>query len=833
MDADPELITWRQGRCLAYGDGITLWALGEIVKAQAGIVEQDSPTEIEDKLHAAVADVVEDDGDVRWVDSELRSLVGLTTAPELGGDRRAAAFSAWRRFLEGMAEQRPLVLVFEDLHWADDSLLDFVDELVEWVTDVPMLVVGTSRPELLERRPGWGGGKLNATTLALTPLSDAQTALLLGHLLNRPVLAAESQQTLLERAGGNPLYAEQFAELFLESGSAEELQLPETLQGIISARLDGLPEDEKALLGDAAVVGKVFWASSLDRDLGQALASLHSLERKGFVRRQRRSSVSGESELAFAHALVRDVAYGQLPRADRAEKHQRVAEWMESLGRPEDHAELLAYHWQSALDLVRASGQPDAELEARARLALREAGDRAFALNSFAAAERYYADALELWPADDAGRSELLFRRANTLYLKGDDRQWDALEEALAAALADGSNERAAETEALLAHVAWHRGETDAVELHLDRAAALVGGAPSPAKARVLSLSARMRTVSGDPRSGMPIAEEAFEMARAFGLDELRAHALATIGTAKSILGDPAGIADQEQALELALEINSPIAATIVNNLGASTEHRDGGLLRTEELYRESRRLAERFGDEAMLRFLRGNVVWVDFARGRWDDALDGADAFIAECEAGAPHVLESMMHGLRAAIRLGRDDADGAMRDHERSGELARAISDPDSLAPTLYSFAATCAALDQWDRARELVGEALRVSRMHPNAVNGIHFVIPSADRLGVRQDLAEVLDAAPTSVWVDANVLALDSDYGGAADIYAAMPAPTIEAWMRTVAGEHLLSTGRIAEGAIALQKALEFHRQVGATFWVERSEALLAESQSESA
>ena len=189
------------------------------------------------------------------------------------------------------------------------------------MTDVPLLVVATARPELLERRPGWGGGKLNATTLALAPLSDEQTAELIAQLARAALCSRPTRRaSLLERAGGNPLYAEQFVELYVEQGSTDELPLPETLQGIIAARLDGLPESEKSLLQDAAVVGKVFWASSIGREPDAATASLHSLERKGFVRRQRRSSLEGESEFAFAHALVRDVSYGQIPRADRADR---------------------------------------------------------------------------------------------------------------------------------------------------------------------------------------------------------------------------------------------------------------------------------------------------------------------------------------------------------------------------------------------------------------------------------------------------------------------------------------------------------------------------------
>jgi class 3 adenylate cyclase len=295
-DADPELITWRQGRCLAYGDGITLWALGEIVKAQAGIVEQDGPNDVRTKIRRAASDALGEADEVPWVEPHLLALVGLGVETELGGDRRDEAFAAWRRFLEGLAERGPLVLVFEDLHWADDTLLDFVDELAEWVTDVPLLVLGTARPELLDRRPSWGGGKLNAATLAIPPLDNEQAAVLIGRLLERSLLAAEAQRTLLERVGGNPLYAEQFADLYAERGSTDELPIPETLQGIIAARLDGLGAVEKTLLQDAAVVGEVFWVSSLGDELEGASIALHGLERKGFIRRQKRSSVAGETE---------------------------------------------------------------------------------------------------------------------------------------------------------------------------------------------------------------------------------------------------------------------------------------------------------------------------------------------------------------------------------------------------------------------------------------------------------------------------------------------------------------------------------------------------------
>ena len=221
----------------------------------------------------------------------LRPLIGV--AEEGGGsDRRGEAFAGWRRFLEGLAAERPTVLVFEDLHWADDGLLDFVDGLVDWATDVPLLVVATARPELLARRGHWGGGKPNATTLSLASLSEAETAELVHAVLERAVLPADVQAAVLARAGGNPLYAEEFARLVAERDGVTdgELPVPDSLQGLISARLDALPRAEKELVQDAAVVGKVFWRGAL---LGASRSpegvddALRALERKEFVRRDR------------------------------------------------------------------------------------------------------------------------------------------------------------------------------------------------------------------------------------------------------------------------------------------------------------------------------------------------------------------------------------------------------------------------------------------------------------------------------------------------------------------------------------------------------------------
>jgi class 3 adenylate cyclase len=437
-EADPELISWRQGRSLPYGERVSFWALAEMIKAQAGILEDDAPGEARAKLAAMAADMLGGVPETEWVTRHLGSLAGLGGDGAPAGGHRGEVFAAWRQFVEALAEARPLVLVFEDLHWADDGLLDFVDYLAGWAGPVPLLVVGTARPELLARRPGWAGGKPNAVTLSLAPLSEQDTARLIGSLLGRPVLEAGQQALLLAQAGGNPLYAEQYVQMLAERGAGQQPPLPDSIQGIIAARLDLLGPAEKRLLLDAAVIGKVFWPGAVaalggtpGRD--ELDEHLHGLERKQFIRRDRRSSVAGETQYAFGHVLVRDVAYAQIPRAARATKHAAAAGWIESLGRAEDHAEMLAHHYQSALDLARAAGQEVAGLAPRARAALQQAGDRAVALDAFGSAAGYYRAALALWPKDaHLQRASLLRLLGTALHEAGEPGQAEAV-------LAEGS----------------------------------------------------------------------------------------------------------------------------------------------------------------------------------------------------------------------------------------------------------------------------------------------------------------------------------------------------------------------------------------------------------
>jgi hypothetical protein len=688
-----DLTYWRQGRSLPYGEGVTFWALAERVKAHAGILETDGAEESAAKLAEVVAAAIAATTEAQWVERHLRPLVGLARDAELGGERRSEAFAAWRRLFEALAERYPVVLVFEDLQWADDGLLDFVDYLVEWSSGVPLLVLCTARPELLVRRPGWGGGKRNASTLSLSPLSDAETARLIGLLAGRSVLPAETQTALLARAGGNPLYAEQYSRMLAEGPDGGELGLPESIQGIIAARLDLLPREEKRLLQDAAVIGKVFWSGALAAIGGhepwQLEERLHALERKEFVQPSRRSSVGEEREYAFRHLLVRDVAYGQITRAERAEKHWLAAEWIESLGRSEDHAEMLAHHYAGALELAHAAGQPTGALSERARLALREAGDRASSLNAFAAAAPFYAHALELWPRDDPARPALLFRYGRARF-EAEGSAADLVTEARDELIALGDRGTAAEAEVMLADLAFREGNRNQLMRHVAAATELVAELPpSRAKAVVLSHVSRYHMLGEANELAIAIGEEALAMAESLGLDEIRAHALNNIGCAHMHAGDRRGLEELEQSIRIARAINSPECVRGYTNLSTIVAD-EGDLDHSWRLAAEGIQAAEQFGDARGLRWLRTFTLKEEYRRGHWDEAVRHANKWIEECEAGSPHYHEAEYRHVRALIRLARGTVEDALDDSEKAVAVARRAKDPKAIAADEFEDAA-----------------------------------------------------------------------------------------------------------------------------------------------
>jgi class 3 adenylate cyclase/tetratricopeptide (TPR) repeat protein len=555
VEERPGLVRWRQGRCLPYGDGISFWALGEIVKAECGILESDSPAQAAAKLEQAIA---EDDSDRNWLLARLAPLVGAPAEPA----GQEESFAAWRRFCEGLAGERTTVLVFEDLHWADPALLAFLEHLADWAEGVPLLLLCTARPELYERHPTFGANARNAQRVNLAPLSDAETAQLVSALLERTVLPAETQRALLEQAGGNPLYAEEFVRLLADrSRPGEGVEVPESVQALIAARLDTLPADRKSLLQDAAVLGKVFWAGALaemgGRDRHEVELALHELARKELVRSARNSSMEGEHEYGFWHVLVRDVCYGQIPRADRANRHEAAATWLEEKAgeRVEDLADVLAYHYQSALELNQAASvneQPQ-KLQAQAVRYLAMAGERALALD-VDQAERHLARALELAPADDSGRASLLERWAQAAQQQGrlqEARQ--AFEQVVDLHREQAEPLAAGRVLTRLGLVVHRLGDPRSEELLAEAVELLETQPAGPELVSAHAYMAGRRTLASQYPQGLAAAERALALGAELGLPE-PAFALHWRGLARCELGDADGVEDVRRALQLALE---------------------------------------------------------------------------------------------------------------------------------------------------------------------------------------------------------------------------------------------------------------------------------------
>ncbi len=819
---DYGLVFWRHGRSLPYGEGVTFWALGEMVKAQAGILESDNPAEAESKLRQAVERFVGDATDAAWIERRLRPLAGLDS-DETAGDHRDEAFAAWRRFLEAIADERPLVLVFEDLHWADDALLDFVDHLVDWASGVPLLVLSTARPELLTRRIGWGGGKVNSSTILLSPLDEQETTVLVHALLGRAVIDAELQARLLDHAGGNPLYAEEFTRMLSERPGSS--LVPETVQGLIAARLDTLERDDKELLSDAAVVGRGFWLGALGQERWKLEERLHRLERAEFVRRERRSTVAGEIEYSFRHALTRDVAYEQIPRAQRVDKHLRTAEWIESLGRPDDHAEMLAYHYGAALEYAGAtSGDTDAFAE-RAHCAFREAGHRSFALGAYGKAAHFYERALEL--SDDPD-PRLLLSHGRALAVAGDERGIETLESAADALLRVREDEAAAEAHAYLTEALHLQGHGDAAYSHMERALALVrGAAPSPAKVRVLTESSRLLAL-GEGRDAEAVAQEAYEMATALGLTDLASRALTNRGVAKTNAFDLDGaVVDLELSIELARSVGSPEESRAHHNLGSTTWFR-GDLGDATVHFAEAARVAERFG---WLRFAlasRSVLCGTLYPTGKWAEAHALANELITGLEGAGATYFEYHPRTARARIRLAQGDEEDALKDVRRAVEVGRAAGDRQVLVPVLSQQAFVTAELGLLDEAKGVAREFAALVEANLSPIN-IHRAIDIAwvaERLDCVEPLRRLVFTAPEEyVWRALVLAVLDADFERATTVLAAL-GHVDEGYARIRAGTRHLEQGRSAEAETELRRSIAFHRPLGATRNVREAEELLA-------
>ena len=795
LDADPDVYWWRQGRSLPYGESRSVWALGEIVKAQAGILESDDAQTAREKLAAACSD--------EWVLSHLYALAGVAGEIDESRDRRTEAFSAWRRFFETLAEERPLVLVFEDLHWADDTLLDFVDYLADWVTSVPMLIVATARPELLDRRPDWGGGKRNAATISIGALSDEATAKLL------PVMPAEKQQLVLRRAEGNPLYAAEFARM-LEDNPGEDLPLPETVQGLIAARIDQLPPDEKELVQDASVLGKVFWPSALGSASEDAL---HALERKEFIRRDRRAAVAGETQYAFLHLLVRDVAYGQIPRARRMEKHRTTAEWIESisLDRSEDRAEMLAHHYREALRLAEASGADTTPFRAPAFAALSEASERAAALSSWSAAADLAAEALAL-----ETRPELELRLARAKAYGAGEFDFATAEAARDGFLASGDVAGAADSESLLSWMHWWKGDGDVALAHNGRALELAAGLGSSIqKLRAYAQAARLEGIDGEPARAIELANNALVMAEELERIDLQSNALNSRGIARGKLGEIGALDDLARAIELADRSNNPTEMSISRNNFGSVLTGYGRLDEVWAALEDARAVALRFGIPSAQQWSEMQMLVHRVFKGDWDDVL------VALRELGARVIADSQVANalefIRGFILGARGETDVALQLLEGALAGARRSGTRQAIAPTMSAMALTLFVAGRTADAEEVVREILDSPRYAPFTYFEFMLMLAEWNRT---EEWLSAADPPSESDWrAAANALAAD-DWRTGADMLGAIGAPFPEAWARLVAAER----GDLSQ----LEPARAFFAAERAEPFLRRCEAVLAAS-----
>lgn len=753
VDDRPELVWWRQGRCLPYGEGITFWALGEIVKSHAGILEAEPPDQVAAKLQSAVTSVIDDSGEAEWVRSRLAPLVGLPGS----GAERDELFNAWHRFLEALAARRPLVIVIEDIHWADEAMFEFLDHVLDWSRELPLLLVCTARPELYTVRPEWGGGRRDAVTIGLSALDPAETIELVTSLSHRTVMPAEAQQALLERSGGNPLYVTEYVRLAAERGMLDrlgeaDLPLPDTIQALIAARLDLLAAEDKSIVQAASVVGKVFWTGALaflrGVDADAVRQSLRRMVQRELVRPIRRSSMFGQEEHAFAHVLARDVAYGQIPRRERAALHLAAARWLEakSEDRLIDVAEQLAHHYTTAASLQAAV---DPETRERAYRFVMMAAERAEGLD-VRQALAYYRSALEL--ADGPGeRGRALIGIA--------DNQFDDLDEAMrltdeAYAEFSAAGDREGQVKALSRRgsTEWYRGEGEASARTSDEILTLARDMdPSVGLAEALVSVAARQQLAGLEEEALETVERATSVAQAVGSTHVYARALVVRGSAATQLGDPEGERDVEEGLRIFLDLNRTQWAMHAYNNHATY------LISTGDI-EEGRDVIDEAIDYGSVRSLTAHADWSRmtkcealFPLGEWDEMESiVADLFRADAARGGSQVgqFASQWH---ATLTFYRGDATAAHKTWNGTMAAARGVDDPQILVPALALGVVLCHAVGDLTQAKSLAGELLERSRRH-GVFGALHLPMCAGAiiDLGLADEFGQVVDKLPTSGW-----------------------------------------------------------------------------------
>ncbi|MEX2196077.1 MAG: adenylate/guanylate cyclase domain-containing protein [Thermoleophilaceae bacterium] len=628
----------RQGRCLPYGSAIAYWALGEVVRGEAGIVDTDHADVAWRKL-AAYIDGLQGNERIAALFARMLGIEAPADAELAHVDdpqrMRESFFSAVRWGMEQGTAHGPFVLAFEDIHWADDGMLDLIEFLAQWVRG-PLLIVCLARDELLERRPSWGGGRGAATSIFLEPLSGLQARELAEALLPDGAAA----DLVADRSGGNPLFVEEMARLVGEGDTAGGL--PDTVQAVLAARLDSLDRFERRLVQHAAVAGRTFWegwlAAGAAEEGGDLAGALDSLQQKEIVvpGDDRAASLAGEREFAFRHVLIRDVAYGMLPKTVRSRKHFAMAGFVERQAgdRSDEVVGVIAEHYGRAAQMGSEAGLAADELEpmrAKAMRFLLAAGDGAADLYSNPEALAHYGAARELGAdGDPALLADVREKEGDVSLRMG---RMDAAIELWTACLDYHRGQedlpRVGDLHRKLGAGLWHKGERRAAIEHYQRGINLLkDGPPCLELVHLYEEAASLYLHTGDNMLAVYASEKALRLAERLGETRAASRAHGIFGRVFGRIGDMAKARENlERSVELAREADPAGTVDALLALGRHLEISDADHGAARAAYEEALTLAERVGDLPAQVELHAQLAQLAGWRGDWDATLASTEA--------------------------------------------------------------------------------------------------------------------------------------------------------------------------------------------------------------
>lgn len=697
IDGLPDRYHWRKGRCLAYSSA-SFGPIADVAKADAGILDDDQPTVARTKLakRLRALDLGHDEVAVR---DALEAVLAI------GDDRerpREALFEAWRRYLVAISRVAPLVLIVEDVHWADDGVRGFLDFLARW-GEGPLVILCLARPELLEEHRSWGGGLRNASTIELEPLAPAEAAALMDGLLDGGVPSVLGER-ITQLTEGNPLFAEEMVRMLVDRGTlrfndgrwqlarpVDEVEIPGSVQAVLAARLDALPHNEKRVAQDAAVIGRVFWdqlvAHIARDDLAKTNERLRRLRVKDLVVPREPSSLAGAAEFGFRHVLIRDVAYESLPKRDRAALHREIGEWAEHelSDRLDEFAELIASHFAAAVayeeEFDVAGGARLTQLRVQARDAAVRAARRAWAMSQSGEANRWLRLAIELaWKTDLPVRqiAALTLEYDEIAFMVGGESEQMAIAERVLEAMVT-LPDRTTEDEdsiALLRNMVgnaqFHAGDVEGSRRTLQDAIVAVGdGPPRSVRAHLKATLGWTYWRAGPVEAAVPILEEAVVEAEEVGDAQTLRWASHDLGVALGMLGDhDAAVRRVEESMRMAREAGDPnLVMRCYINLPAMSSARGDDIRPLVEMAIEGIGHARRAAAGSVVCWLAGNIAGFLTDLGRLEEALDYADEAVVAAEAHVPGNLPMTLSD-RAGIHRLRGELEAARRDEERMSE-------------------------------------------------------------------------------------------------------------------------------------------------------------------